>query len=471
MMRTLVSKATTLVVISMLALPVATLAQTQVKAPKNPYSPDKDVQLGRQAAAEVERQLPLINDREIEEYIAGVGRRLVGAIPKEFQNSAFHYSLKVVDARDINAFALPGGFSYVNRGLIEAAQNEGELAGVIAHEFSHVALRHGTAQVAKAQKFSILAAAGQIAGAVLGGPAGGAVGQASQLGVGAYFLRFSREYEKEADILGSHIMANAGYDPRDLANMFRTIEKQGGSGGPQWLSSHPNPGNRYEYIVREAEMLNVSDPIRMTADFSHVRALLRDMPKARSMQEISQGQGQGQGQGRQRNPSGNQPRVQDRVDYPSPQYRSYNGGGFQLAVPDNWRELNNSTELSFAPAGGYDDIQGRPVLTHGIMAGITRASGRNLSQATDQYLGLLSQGNPSLRQQTGYQRGSIFGREALAVTCSNVSEASGAPEIVMIYTALVGNGELFYMIGVAPQEESRTYQPVFQRVLSSIRFN
>ncbi len=463
MMRTVISKATTLALISMLALPLAALGQTQVKAPKNPYNPDKDVQLGREAAAEVERQLPLINDHEVEEYVAGVGRRLVSAIPREFQNPAFRYSLKVVDARDINAFALPGGFSYVNRGLIEAAQNEGELAGVIAHEFSHVALRHGTAQVAKAQKYSILGALGQVAGAVIGGAAGGAVSQGSQLGVGAYFLRFSREYEKEADILGSHIMANAGYDPRDLANMFRTIERQSGSGGPQWLSSHPNPGNRYEYITREAEMLNVSDPIRITADFSHVRAILRDLPRARSIQEIAQG--------RQRNPAGNQPRGQDRVDYPSYRYRSYDGAGFQVSVPDNWRELNNNNELTFAPAGGYDDIQGRSVVTHGVMVGITRATGRNLSQATDQYLNSLSQGNPSLRQQTGFQRGSISGQDALAVTCSNVSEASGGPEIVMIYTTLLRNGELFYMIGVAPQEEYRTYQPVFQRVLNSIRFN
>ena len=468
MKRTLISKATTLVLVSMLALPLAALGQTQVKAPKNPYSPDKDVQLGRQAAAEVERQLPLINDREIEEYVAGVGRRLVNAIPKEFQNPAFHYSLKVVDARDINAFALPGGFSYVNRGLIEAARNEGELAGVIAHEFSHVALRHGTAQAAKAQKFSILAAAGQVAGAVLGGIGGGAVSQASQIGVGAYFLRFSREYEKDADILGSHIMASAGYDPRDLANMFRTIERQSGSGGPQWLSSHPNPGNRFEYITREAELLNVSDPIRLTADFTHVQALLRDLPRARSMQEI--------GQGRQRNPNGgnqpgNQPGVRGRVDYPSPRSRSYNGGNFQLAVPDNWQESNSSNELTFAPAGGYDDIQGRPVLTHGMIAGVTRTSSRNLSQATDQYLRSLSQGNPSLRPQTGFERGSIFGQDALAVTCSNVSEASGAPEIVMIYTTLLRNGELFYLIGVVPQAEYRTYQPVFQRVLGSIRFN
>jgi hypothetical protein len=436
-------------------------AQTPVKAPKNPYSVDKDVQLGRQAAVEVERQLPLLRDREVEDYVARVGQRLAAAIPPEFQNSAFRYSLKVVDARDINAFALPGGFSYVNRGLIEAAQNEGELAGVIAHEYSHVALRHGTAQAAKANKYAVLGALGQIAGAVIGGGAGGAVAQGSQIGVGAYFLRFSREYEKQADILGSRIMANAGYDPHDLANMFRTIERESGSGGPQWLSSHPNPANRYEYINREAELLNVSNPIRNTSGFNRVRAILRDMPRARSMQEIGRGGPQG-------NRQADQVPMPGRVDPPSNRYRGYNGGLFQLSVPENWRQVGSGNEMTFAPEGAYGDVQGRFVFTHGLMVGTTRGGG-NLRQATDSFLNQLAQGNPSLRQQSGYQRGSVSGREALAVTMSNVSEASGGAETIVLYTSMFGNGELFYMVGVAPQNEYRSYQGIFQTVLTSIR--
>src|SRR5262249_54300658 len=148
-------------------------------------------------------------------------------------------------------------FTFVTRGLIEAAANEGEMAGVIAHEISHVALRHGTAQVGKKQSFQKWALGGPILADVLGGGAGAAVYQGTRLGLGLVILRYSRDYEKQADILGSHIMANAGYDPRDLANMFRTIERQTGSGGPQWLSDHPNPGNRYDYITREAEALAI----------------------------------------------------------------------------------------------------------------------------------------------------------------------------------------------------------------------
>ena len=136
---------------------------------------------------------------------------------------------------------------YVNRGMIEAARNEGEMAGVMAHELSHVALRHGTAQASKAQKYGLLAGILGIGGAILGGPAGAAAQIAGQ-GVGVYFLKFSREYETEADILGAQIMARAGYDPMDLANMFRTIEQQGGGSSGGFLSSHPSPANRYARI-------------------------------------------------------------------------------------------------------------------------------------------------------------------------------------------------------------------------------
>jgi beta-barrel assembly-enhancing protease len=205
------------------------LAQTgtRIKLHSNKYKTSDDVRAGREAAAQVERQMPVMRDEMVESYVERVGQRLVAAIPQEFQHPDFRYTFRVVNARDINAFALPGGPMYVNRGMIEAARNEGEMAGVMAHEISHVALRHGTAQATKAQKYSILAGIAGVAGAVLGGPALGQIGQAA---VGTYFLKFSREYETEADILGAQIMANAGYDPRDLANVFRTIQQQGAAG-------------------------------------------------------------------------------------------------------------------------------------------------------------------------------------------------------------------------------------------------
>ena len=128
---------------------------------------------------------------------------------------------------------------------------------MMAHELSHVILRHGTAGATKQQPFAIGAIAGAIAGAIIGGNVGQVVAQGTQFGLGTYFLRYSREYEKQADLLGVQMMARAGYNPLDLMHMFQTIEKQGGGGGPQFLSDHPNPGNREAYIKEEASHLRI----------------------------------------------------------------------------------------------------------------------------------------------------------------------------------------------------------------------
>src|SRR5438067_499410 len=230
-------------------------SQTVVTPPENKYTPAQDVELGRKAAAEARQQLPLLRNDAVTSYVENLGRRLVNAIPRDVQHPEFNYTFEVVNVREINAFALPGGPMYVNRGMIEAASTEGEVVGVMAHEMSHVMLRHGTAQATKATPYEVGSIAGQILGAIIGGGLGQVVSAGSQFGFGTAFLRYSREYEKQADILGSHLMARAGYDPRDMANMFKTIEKTSGNGGPQFLSDHPNPSNRYQYINDEARML------------------------------------------------------------------------------------------------------------------------------------------------------------------------------------------------------------------------
>ena len=266
---------------------VCTTAQTKIVPPKNGYKPSEDVELGKKAAVQAEKEMPVLHDELVTGYTRGVGARLVSTIPREFRHPEFQYTFKVLDVKDINAFALPGGPMYVHRGIIEAAGTEGELAGVMAHEMSHVALRHGTAQLSKQKKQSLFTILGTAAGILVGGNAGQAIYEGSQLGVGAYFLRYSREDEKQADLLGVQMMARAGYDPRDLAHMFETIEKEGGSRPPQWLSDHPNPGNRVEYIEQEANSLTIENPIGATPDFDKVRAHLKALPPARTLAEIA----------------------------------------------------------------------------------------------------------------------------------------------------------------------------------------
>ena len=189
--------------------------------------------------------------------------------------------------REINAFALPGGPMYINRGMIQAARNEGEVASVMAHELSHVALRHGTAQASKATKYEIGELLGAVVGGMIGGRVGSAVAQGTQFGLGTAFLRFSREDERQADLLGSHIMARAGYDPRDMASMLKALEDAGGSAGPEWLSDHPDAGDRAAAITREAQSLDVQNAVRDTRGFEQAQARLRRMARAPTTKEAT----------------------------------------------------------------------------------------------------------------------------------------------------------------------------------------
>jgi predicted Zn-dependent protease len=506
--------------VALLILPLGILAQTRVIAPKNPYSPSKDVELGRQAAQQAERQMPLLNDSASQAYVARVGARLAEAIPSEFQHPEFHYTYKVVDVRDVNAFALPGGFTYVNRGLIETAQTEGQLAGALAHEISHVALRHGTAQAAKAQKYQAGSVAAQILGAVIGGGAGQVVGAAGQMGIGAAFLRFSRDYERQADMLGAQIMARAGYDPHELANMFRILEQMGGKAGPEWMSDHPNPGNRFEAINHEAELLNVQNGERDSQDFHRIQARLRDMPRARSMSEAARSGGRYPDSRRypqddsRRYPQDNDqsypdsrrypdetgrtdrdarrypdetertdrdarryPRDTDagesgNIGFPSSRYRTYDAGLVRLSVPDNWREIRtDNNEVTYAPEGGYHSENGNIAFTHGAQVELTRASSRNLQAATDELIQSLAQGNSQLRRSGSPWRTTVSGRNALAVSLRNVSEVTGRPETVTLLTTFTDSGDLLYVIFVAPTDEYSNYKSAFDHIASTLVVN
>ena len=309
----------------MMALaPIAAYAQTKVSLPKNKYKVEDDLKLGRDASVQIDQQFPILNDAQVTRYVQDVGARLVAAIPPQFRQSQFNYSFKVVNASDINAFALPGGPMYVNRGMIEAAKNEGEMAGVMAHEISHVALRHATAQATKQGSWkNQLGTIGLIlGGAILAGQTGAQLGA---MGAAAWQTKYSREYETQSDILGAQIMANAGYDPRDLANMFQTIAGEGGGRGPEWLSSHPDPGNRFQKINNEARYLRISpDPIKMTAGFESAQARLRRMPAARTMAEIQKSQ---QSQQPTENPMAGG-RYSNNVPAPSRGSKTYTGGNW-----------------------------------------------------------------------------------------------------------------------------------------------
>jgi len=443
-------------------------AQTRIVAPKNSYSLADDVKLGREAAAEVTKELPLLNDQRTEDYVETVGRTLAAAIPPEFQHQEFRYTFDMVNQKEINAFALPGGPMFLNRGMIEAAKTEGEVAGVMAHEMSHVALRHGTAQATKGQKFQIGSVLGQIAGAVIGGTAGSIISQGTQFGLGAAFLRYSREYESQADILGAQILARAGYNPREMANMFKTIEAEGGSNGPEWLSSHPNPGNRYEAITREAASLRVQGNAG-TGQFQDIQARLRSMPPAYTAEQIAKGQAK-----RHPNGNGSVRNTSASVPPPSSQYRSSSPFSFmRVSLPANWSEVSgDDTGITYAPEGGYRATSGRlEGVTHGFQIGVSKTGNGSLQQDTDQLVAAFAQSNPHLRRQEGYSRETVAGRAGVRTTLTNQSDITGQPEEISLATTRLNDGRLLYLVGVAPHREAGTYNEVFRRVRQSIQLS
>lgn len=464
---------------AMLMMPMAALAQTQVKVAKNKYKVKEDVEIGNKYSQQVEQQMPVLNDAEATRYIQDVGNRLVNAIPREFQQPAFNYRFKIINARDINAFALPGGPMYVNRGLIQVAKNEGELAGVMAHEISHVALRHGTAQATRQSGIgSQLGTIGLIlGGAILGGQAGA---QAGAIAAAAWQTKYSRAFESDSDILGARIMANAGYDPRDLANMFRTIASQSEGGRPpEFLSSHPDPGKRFETINQEASLLRVSNnPIKITQGFSRISEKLGAMPRAKSMSEIekeAKGQQPGGTSTENTGNTGNTGNTEmsrgtysTRVQLPSSRTSNYQGGNlFSVSYPQNWRQLPDQSTITFAPTGGY----GNQGFTHGAMIGVNQTQQNSLERATEEYVKGVLEGNSYLRQQTGFSRTAISGRTAYAVRLSGVSPVTGVTEEVLVYTTLLRDGKLFYYVGVTPQRDRYRYYRTFNGMVRSIRLN
>jgi hypothetical protein len=460
----------------LVALSVASAsAQTRVTPDKNKYTPAQDVQLGREAAAEVRRELPLLNDDRVGGYVARIGRDLVRAIPPELQHREFRYTFDVVNQKEINAFALPGGPMFLNRGMLDAAKAEGEVAGVMAHEIAHVALRHGTAQATKGEKFQIGAIAGQILGAIVGGTAGSVIAQGSSFGLGAYFLKYSREYEREADLLGAQIMARAGYDPRRMADMFRTIERLSGGQGPEWLSSHPNPGNRYDAIQREAAMLRIEGPARSDGEFASVQSRLRGMGPAYTAEQIARAKSSGRrlpSPGSSRGDDGGPARVSNvRVEPPSGTYQQLNIGNFmRVSMPDNWEQVRDASGVTFVPEGAYyRGNNGQSGFTHGVQMGVIPDNSPSPQQAMEQLVDSLTNGNPQLRRTGRLTREVVGGRQAYSTSLRNVSDATGRPEVVNVTTVPLSDSNLLYLIAVAPSDEVDVYGPAFRRVKQSVQ--
>ena len=391
----------------------ALAAPTQVKPGFNVFSAEQDVEIGRQSAVEAEKQLPLLSDRNTQRYVESVFSRLAAQAP----GTRFPYQIRIVNARDINAFALPGGFLYINRGVLTSARTEGEVAGVLAHEIAHVALRHGTNNATK----SYMTQAGLgVLGGILGRGKPESTAQIINLigglGMNAVFLKYSRDAETQADVVGAQIMARAGYDPMEMANFFQILrDQQGKDPGAvsQFMSDHPAPANRQARIQQEVRNIGATNVRRAAADpeFSRVQANLRGMGTAPTMAEIARGGGRTSSS----NPSG---RTQDRqarnvrVDPPSTRYTAFRQRNdfFEMQIPSNWQahDAQNGFGVTIVPEGGVVDTgNGQEAIVYGVIVNhydpFEGSSGRRnptLAQATDDLVSQIRQSNSHLRVTT-----------------------------------------------------------------------
>jgi beta-barrel assembly-enhancing protease len=334
---------------------------------------------------------------------------------------------------------------------------------------SHVLLRHGTANASKAQNpwLQLGQLAGQIGGAVVGGGTGAMIAQGSDFGLGTLLLRYSRDFEKQADLLGAQIMARAGYDPRALAHMFETIAKESrssGGGGPQWMSSHPDPGNRTVYITKEAEYLTIASKAD-DSGFTRIKTAFSGQPSALTMAELAKRQQQGgAGNAMQSVGTPGQP-----VPKPSAEYRNINGGKvFQADVPSNWTPLTTSNAIRVVPENGFGDMNGQQVFTHGIEFGIAQANTRDLREATGTWLKAVAQGNPELKLAGEQQQLKMSQRTALGTPLINPSPLGGQ-EMIGLYTTFLADGTLFYYLTVVPEKDAGNFQETFRRIGGSIK--
>lgn len=236
----------------------------------NFYSLEKEIAIGRQLAQEVERQAKVIDDPVVSEYVNRVGQNLV-----RNSDAKVPFTIKVLDSQEVNAFALPGGYFFVNTGLLAKAETEAELAGVMAHEIAHVAARHGTRQATKATLVNY----GTIPLIFMGGWAGYAIRQAAGLAIPMGFLKFSRGMESEADMLGLQYMYKAGYDPEAFVDFFekiQSLEKKKPGTISRVFSTHPMTDDRIKAVQKNIQEILKAKPeyVVSTSEFSAVKTRL-----------------------------------------------------------------------------------------------------------------------------------------------------------------------------------------------------
>lgn len=440
--------------LALIGLQVTVSAQVHPPKPGwNLLSPQQDVQLGKEAATEVEQKYPVIHNSEVNGYLTTIGQKLAHT---KYAGD-YPYTFGLIADKAVNAFSLPGGPVYVNTGLIEAADNEAQLAGVLAHEMSHITLRHATNQMSKQNLIQLPA---MLAGALTGDSL---LGQLARLGIGlganSILLKFSRSDESQADYNGTLMMYEAGYNPVEMARFFQKLEAQGGREGAlsQFLSDHPNPGNRVAAVQEEVRQLPPKQFTTNTGKFAHIQDLVRHLPAPKQLQS-----------GYTDQHAAAPPRVR-----PSSNLRQYSTNAFTIGYPDNWEVFGdqNSPSVTIAPRDAlFQNGNGGVQIGYGVMISyyMPRDRAINLKQDTSDLVQQLQQQNPNMRAKQ--QRGTrVDNQPAIETTLTSQSPYQGQTEVDRLVTVARAEG-LFYLVFIAPSSESNAVGGVLEKMLQSLRF-
>jgi len=431
----------------------AAAQRTKYKPGWNIFSPQQDVQLGLKASEDARKKLVMCGEPRLDAYLTQVGKRLAARTPTNGVDYPFEFHC--VNDKAINAFALPGGYVFVNRGTIEAARNEAQLAAVMAHELSHVALRHGTSQASKATAAQLPIA---ILGGLMGESASGALlTQLSAFTAGSVLLKYSRTAESQADVMGTQILYDAGYDPRAMAQFFETLEAESkGRSTPEFFSDHPNPENRVQRVNEEISRLGppLRSPRLDTPEFQAAKKLAGALPVIKAKP--------------------GEPTAPGKPPAPSVRYVSYQGSALGMQHPDNWKKYGEGSAISLAPEGGMvRDRNGQEALAYGMIVNQADAHGDPgardaLEVSTEHLIDELQHSNPGMRITRPSQHIRVNGERALSTYLSNDSPAGGQ-EKDWIVTVLRPEG-LLYFVCVAPEGDFPGYESTFEGILSSVRF-
>ncbi|MCW5966016.1 MAG: M48 family metalloprotease [Bryobacterales bacterium] len=447
---------------AILLQPLAVVAQTKTLKPGfNFFSKDQDIQLGKEAAAQIEREVPVLNNPEMERWLAELAKPLIS----QPEAGDYPYTFKWVNDPNINAFALPGGPVYMNTGLLSHADNEGQVVGVLAHEIGHVALRHGTNQVSRANLFTIPAMIGAMA---VGDR--GILGQLSQLGVGlglnGVLMKYSRGAETQSDQLGALLMHRAGYNPLEMANFFEKLEALAGnrSGVANWFSSHPNPGNRVETVQKEILTFDRREYNRDSKQFARMKAMAGKLPPPPAAAKPGQG---GQGAAQVPIPAASS------IEAPSSRTRTHSSTSFEATHPDNWQVSRAQQGEAVTIAPSYGQVQlpnGGGALGYGAMFDLRASNGTGRLEETAAAIAQeVVRNNPGLQTTEEPMRIMVDGKRAMLYMLSGPGPYQNVTEIVVMAVIERSANDVVTAIFVAPERDYNRFEPTFKNMLRTVK--